>query len=231
MREITKDATSQSIDVFITDSSTSTGVGLAGLTYTSAGLTAYYRRGGTGTLTSITLASLASSTASYSAGGFVEISAANAKGAYRLDLPNAVVATGVDYVTIYMQGATNMAPVATMIQLKALDQQTATVPANVTQINSSATTMSRFDRGVKGVVLFTVGNASTASSIVFSSLDPASQIDDQYNGKVVTFSADTTTLALRGQSTTITNYTHSSLTAAVDTLTTAPSSGDTGTIS
>lgn len=48
--------TSQSIDVFLADSTSSTGNGLSGLLFNSSGLKAYYRKGATGTVTAITLA-------------------------------------------------------------------------------------------------------------------------------------------------------------------------------
>jgi hypothetical protein len=48
--------TSQSIDVMIYDSSSTTGSGLSGLVYNSSGLKAYYRIGATGASTAITLA-------------------------------------------------------------------------------------------------------------------------------------------------------------------------------
>ena len=68
MRIIKKGATSQSVEIFVQDSSVTTGAGLTGLAYNTSGLTAYYRRGATGTATAITLATQTVGGA-YSSGG------------------------------------------------------------------------------------------------------------------------------------------------------------------
>lgn len=119
MITIAAGATDQSIDVFIQDSSSTVGEGLTGLAYNSGGLTCYYRRGHTGTPTALTLATLAAITTAHADGGFKEADATNCKGLYRLDLSDAIVAAGVDFVTIYLRGATNMVPSVTRIKLEA----------------------------------------------------------------------------------------------------------------
>jgi hypothetical protein len=113
--EYTKGATSVTAQVFIQDSSSTTGAGLTGLVFNSAGLTAYYMR----PRAAATVISLVTQTVTgaYSSGGFVEISATNAPGWYRLDIPDAVLAAGVDHVGIHLKGATNMAPLPMEIQL------------------------------------------------------------------------------------------------------------------
>ena len=110
--------TSQTIDIFLQDSSSSTGQGLAGLVYNSAGLVASYRKGATGSRTAITLATQTVGGA-FSSGGFVEIDATNMKGVYRLDLPNAAVDTE-GFVTLYLYGATNLLPTALRIDCRPL---------------------------------------------------------------------------------------------------------------
>lgn len=109
-------ATSQTIDVFIPDSSSSTGAGLTGLVYNTSGLTAYYRKGATGTATVLSLATQTVGGA-WSSGGFVEIDATNMPGVYRLDLPDAVIDTA-GLVHLYLQGAANMAPTLVRIDCR-----------------------------------------------------------------------------------------------------------------
>jgi hypothetical protein len=128
---------SQTIDIFLQDSSSSTGQGLSGLVFNSAGLVASYRKGATGSRTAITLATQTVGGA-YSSGGFVEIDATNMKGVYRLDLPNAAVDTE-GFVTLYLYGATNLLPTALRIDcrplpvdVKKVDTQTASASAGVT---------------------------------------------------------------------------------------------------
>jgi hypothetical protein len=62
---------------------------------------------------------------------------------------------------------------------------------------------------------------------VIASALTASAVDDQFIGRVIVFDTGTTTAALRGQATVITDYTHATLTFTVTALTTAPASGDT----
>ena len=126
--------TSQSIDVFLQDSSSATGAGLTGLVYNSAGLTAYYRKGSTGSATAITLATQTVGGA-YSSGGFVEVDSTNMPGVYRLDVPNAVIDTS-GYATIYLQGATNLLPTAVRIDCRAVRADAVAVSGNTVSADS-----------------------------------------------------------------------------------------------
>lgn len=90
--------TSKTIYLRLRDSTT--GLAKTGLAYNSAGAIASY------TLpkearAAITLATQ-TVTGSWSSGGFVEVDATNCKGLYRLDLPNAAIASG-DYTIISIQ--------------------------------------------------------------------------------------------------------------------------------
>lgn len=113
------------MNIFIQDSTKTDGSGLAGLLFNSAGLTAYYSfAGASATSTAITLATLSAVTSSWSSGGFKELDGTNMKGAYRLDLPNAVLAgSSGRSVLVYLSGATNMAPCVLEIELTATDNQ------------------------------------------------------------------------------------------------------------
>lgn len=100
-------ATSQTMDVFLQDSSSTIGAGLSGLVFNTANLKAYYRKGATGTLTAITLATQTVGGA-WSSGGFVEIDATNGKGQYRFDIPDTILAS-TPYAVIHFYGAANLA--------------------------------------------------------------------------------------------------------------------------
>lgn len=119
-----KGATSQTVYFRVFDSSSTAGGSLTGLTSNSPGLTCYYVR----VLGSATQIPLAPQTVigAYSSGGFVQVDATNMPGLYRLDLPDAVVATGVDRATVLCKGATNMVPVQVDVELVAYDPQAAT---------------------------------------------------------------------------------------------------------
>jgi len=113
---VKKGKTSKLLNVFISDSSSTTGAGLTGLVYNTASLTAYYYREGAGTgATAISLVTMTLGT--WVSGGFVEIDATNMPGWYELGVPDAVLATGVDSAGIHLKGATNMAPLPIEIQL------------------------------------------------------------------------------------------------------------------
>lgn len=110
--------TSQTIDVFLGDSSSTTGGGLTGLAFNTASLTCYYRKGATGTPTAITLATQTVGGA-WSSGGFVQVDSTNMPGVYRFDIPNVVVDTE-GFATVYFRGAANLVPTAIRIDCRAL---------------------------------------------------------------------------------------------------------------
>jgi hypothetical protein len=89
------------------------------LAYNTASLKCYYRKGATGAATELALATQTVAGA-HSDGGFVEIDATNMKGVYRLDLSDTMV-LAAPYVTIYLYGATNMAPVVLELEIVAFN--------------------------------------------------------------------------------------------------------------
>lgn len=104
------------------------------------------------------------------------------------------------------------------------------VDANVTAVNDSTGAGVVLERVVRGNVRGTVDAGASTTSIPTSSLSPAAAVADQFKGRIVVFDDNTTTAALRGQATDITANT-SGGTLTVTALTTAPTSGDTFTIS
>lgn len=116
--------TSKMVDIFVQDSSSTTGAGLSGLVYNSGSLTAYYHRDTDSAATAITLATMTVGT--WATGGFKEISSTNMPGVYQIGIPNAALASGATSVIIMLKGATNMAPVVLEIELTAWDNQNAT---------------------------------------------------------------------------------------------------------
>lgn len=120
MKKIIKaGATDQTLDIFIQDSSSTTGGGLTGLAYNTASLVCYYRKGATGSATALSLATQTVGGA-HSDGGFVEISSANMPGVYRLDLSDTIVDTAGS-VSLMLKGAANMAPLTIELQVSAVN--------------------------------------------------------------------------------------------------------------
>ena len=75
---------------------TAPGEPIAGLIHSDLDSASYVRQGGA--RVAITPITLASADAAHAAGGFIEVDAVNSKGLYRLDLPDAAYASGVDQV-------------------------------------------------------------------------------------------------------------------------------------
>lgn len=118
-------ATSQSVNLFVQDSSKTDGSGLTGLVFNTSGLTCYYSfAGANATATVVSLATLAAVNSAWSSGGFKELDATNMPGWYRFDLPNAVIAAAKGRsVGVHFQGATHLAPVPLEIELTGWDNQ------------------------------------------------------------------------------------------------------------
>lgn len=136
MQMITKGATSQTVYVEVLDSTSTTGGRKTGLAYNTASLTAYYVRSG-GSATAITLATLAAANSAWSSGGFKEVDSTNMPGIYRLDLPDAAVASGADSVLVTLKGATGMVQVSLLIPLIAANLQDS-VRAGLTALPNAA---------------------------------------------------------------------------------------------
>lgn len=132
-------STSEIWQVFIQDSSSSTGAGLAGLAFNSSSLTAYYHRDTDTTATAITLVTMTVGT--FTSSGFKEIDATNMPGWYQFCPPNAALASGAKSVGIQLKGATNMAQLNIEVQLTAgFDLDTATPAVNTTKIGGTTQT-------------------------------------------------------------------------------------------
>lgn len=123
MIEFKAGATSKTIYVFIGDSASTTGGGKTGLVFNTASLKAYYVRSKAAAV-AITLATQ-TVTGAWSSGGFVEVDATNCPGLYRLDMPDAAIAAGVDRCIVQMSGASGMVSVVQRIILRVYDPEDA----------------------------------------------------------------------------------------------------------
>lgn len=158
-------STSQSVNVFIQDSASTTGAGKTGLVYT--GITAYYTfAGANATATSITMATLATVTTAYASGGFIEISSANMPGLYRFDLPNAVLATSKGRSVVVYLTATGAAPTVLEIELTGWDNQDGTKGGLSNLDAAISSRMATFSLPTNfSSLAITVGGAVTAGTV------------------------------------------------------------------
>ena len=170
---VLKDATSRAEYIFIQNSSLTTGAGLTGLVFNTASLVAYYVRP-LGSATAITLATQ-TVTGAYSSGGFVEVDTTNMPGVYRLDVPNAVFATGVDKAVVMLKGATNMAPVLLEYQLTGFDPAALTWMASYTQPSGflAATFPAGTIASTTNITAGTIATVTTVTGLTASNLDAA----------------------------------------------------------
>jgi hypothetical protein len=157
--------TSRTEYIFIQNSSVSTGAGLTGLVFNSAGLTADYcvERGAR---TNIVLATQ-TPTGAYSSGGFCAVDGTNMPGLYRFDVPNNVFnVAGTDKAVIMLKGATNMAPVVLEYQIVAFNPDDA-VRLGLTAIPNVAqgTTGSLPTGNATGAVTVVTNNDKTGYSL------------------------------------------------------------------
>lgn len=120
-QSVTKGATNQIAYVWIRDSNSAVGAGLTGLVFNSGSLVGSYVRPGAAR-SAITLVTQ-TVTGAYSSGGFVEVDATNLPGLYRLDVPDAVFASGVNSAIVMLKGATNMEACVVEYELKGVDLQ------------------------------------------------------------------------------------------------------------
>lgn len=134
--------TSQILEVFVQNSSLSTGAGLTGLAFGTSGLSCYYKRNTASSSTAVTLATATVGT--WATGGFKEVDATNMPGVYEFDPPNAALASGADSVVFYIFGAANMAPVVLEVELTAVNNQDAVrfglsaLPNGATRVKKNA---------------------------------------------------------------------------------------------
>jgi len=127
VRKIYAGETSQSLPIFIRDTTSTTGGGLSGVTTASSGLIIEFRRQGQSTWTQATPSQLSAASGkvlgTFTAWGIV--ADGTLAGAYELDLPDAAYASGVEFVIIRIRGVANMLPVLAIIELDAVNYQDA----------------------------------------------------------------------------------------------------------
>ena len=161
-------ATDQTLDIFVQNSSVTTGAGLTGLVFNTASLVCYYRKGATGSATALTLATQTVGGA-HSDGGFVEIDATNMPGMYRLDLSDTIVAAAGS-VTMMLKGATNMAPLTIELQVGTTNFEGGVVPTVTTTTTATNLTNAPTAGDLTATMKTSVTTAATAATPVAASV-------------------------------------------------------------
>jgi len=155
-------ATSEIWQIWIADSSSTTGAGLTGLVFNTASLTAYYHKDLDTTATAITLVTMTVGT--FTSSGFKEIDATNMPGWYQFCPPNAAISTGKS-CGFLLKGATNMAQLPIEVQL------TATDPDSATAFMTSVASVTGAVGSVTGAVGSVTGAVGSVTGLTASNLD------------------------------------------------------------
>jgi hypothetical protein len=121
--KIKKGTTSKRLAIFIQDSSSGVGAGLAALLFNSAGLSWYYWRESEGDAGGTVVALATATRGTFASGGFKEKDATNLPGFYEIGIPDAALATGANWVVMQLKGAANMVQLTLEIQLVDYDPQ------------------------------------------------------------------------------------------------------------
>ncbi len=207
-------ATSNIWQIFIRNSSSTTGAGLTGLTNASGSLTAYYHRDTDTTATVIALVSMTAGT--FTSSGFIEIDSAHMPGWYQFCPPDAALASGAKSVAVHLRGATNMADLPIEVQLTAVNPDSAT--AFMTSVASVVGAVG----SVTGAVGSVTGAVGSVTGAVGSVTARVTANADQLAGQTITAAAGVTFPASVASPTNITAGTITTVTN----LTNAPTNGD-----
>jgi len=161
-RKMSAGVASVTLPIFVQSTASTTGAGLAGLTSGTSGLVCEYRRQGQSTWTAVTLS--AGTLGTWASGKIVADGALD--GAYELDLPDAVCASGVRWVAVRLRGAANMLPVLIEIELDAVNYQDATRFGLSALPNAAADASGGlYIRGGNGVVLAAAQTCSITGNL------------------------------------------------------------------
>lgn len=173
-RKIKAGSTSQTVPVFVQDTSSTVGAGLGSLVFNTSGLAAKYRREGQSSWTTITLATATVGT--WTSGGFVS-DGGPVTGGYEFGVPDAALAAGAKWAEIAIYGATNMLAVLIEIELDTIDYQAAggKVPATVAAGDVAGNLPSAVNAMAAGVITATAiaADAITAAKIADGAIDSA----------------------------------------------------------
>jgi hypothetical protein len=182
-------STSHVLLIFAQDSSSTTGAGLTGLAYNTAGLTCYYKRN-TGTASvAVTLADI-TTLGTFVSGGFKAVDGTNMPGLYEFHPPDAAFASGARSVAFMLKGATNLAPVLIEIELTATDNQDATRFGLAALPGAAAAAANGLiTRGTGAGQLSVAGGVANANLVQVNGVVPA-----PYDGTLAAATAGTATL-------------------------------------
>jgi hypothetical protein len=233
--------TSMTLGVFVQDTSSTTGAGLA-ITHASSGLVFEYRRQGQSAWTSVT--PVTATLGTYTSGGVVADGALT--GAIEIGVPDAAVAAGARFCLIRLRGVANMLPVLIEMELDAVDYQNATsfglsrLDAAVTSRMATYTQPTGFLAATFPTTVASTTNITAASGVTVSAIGSnvitaasiaAGALDGKGNWNIgKTGYALTATTGLGNQTANITGNLSGSVGSVTGAVTTSAFSGTASTV-
>jgi len=115
--------TSEILQLWVQDSSSTTGAALVGVTAGSVGFTGYYMRSDQTGPVAVALTAMTAGT--FASGGWIAMDATNMPGWYQFGVPNGIFTSGRS-AALHLKGVTNMAPLPVEVELTAVNNQSAT---------------------------------------------------------------------------------------------------------
>lgn len=177
--------TSQILQIFVRDRTSTIGAGLTGLAFNTASLTAYYHRDTDTTATAISLVTMTVGT--FTSSGFKEIDSTNMPGWYQFCPPNAAIAAGAGSVSFHLKGGGNMADLPIEMDL---DAQVDVTTWNGTAVSSPSTA------GIPEVNIKNINNVSAASvTTVNANLGQTQPVNFTGTGSSALIKSDTVDIA------------------------------------
>ncbi len=155
-------STGRSEYIYIIDSLSSTGLGKTGISFNTSGLNGHYVRNA-GSATTITFASQ-TATGDWTSGGWAEVDQIRMPGIYRVDLPDAIFASGSDKAVVFIKGVSNTIPVTLEYQI------TASNPNTFTEASIASTVWSNTSRTITGGIADTVTTLTTRSGFAVTNI-------------------------------------------------------------
>ncbi len=159
-------AGSTSVSVVIELLAGTTGLPITGIAHTDLTSASYLRQGGV--RVEITLSALAAVDSAYSSGGWKELDSTNLPGLYRLDVPDAALATGADWVVVDVADGTTVTNHNKIIALMTHANLADAILDEVCETNGSYTL-----RQIAMVALSILAGRTTNSGLTFKTPDNA----------------------------------------------------------
>ncbi len=159
-------AGSTSVSIIIELRAGTTGLPITAIAHTDLTSASYLRQGGL--RVAITLSALAAVDSAYSSGGWIELDSSNLPGLYRLDVPDAALATGADWVVVQVADGTTFTAHVKQFALPTYATLASAIMADIIEVEGSYTAQQALS-----IMLAVLAGRTSSSGLVFKTPDNA----------------------------------------------------------